>query len=157
MNRHFLTLTLVACLDITGATIVTANPDGFGRHGKQGVNPLADLNLSTKQTQKIRSLRQDFEEAIAPLKLQEFEINARLNILWLQITPDTKMIETAQEKLHDIRYQLMKKETNFRIAVRGVLTEDQISRMLALGSDPCQGRDKRGLRHHLQQRLRGGF
>ena len=158
MNRHFRTLTLIACLVLAGATIVTANPDDPGRHGKQGLTPLADLNLSAKQTKEIRTLRQDFEEAIAPLKIQEFETSAELNILWLQIRPDTNNIETAQKKLHDIRYQLMKKETDFRIAVRNVLTEDQISRMLALGSDPCQGfDDKPGFRPHPQQRHRGGF
>jgi Spy/CpxP family protein refolding chaperone len=62
------------------------------------------------------------------------------------MTPDTKKIKSAQRKMHDIKFQILGKETEFKIAMREVLTKDQLSRFLALGGEKCQGPDRFG--HH---------
>ena len=130
---HFISMLIVALM-ITGATSVSANPRGImWQHEQPGLSPLAQINLSTQQTEKIRILRVAYEESITPLKLQEHQIKAELNIFWLQLTLDTKKLKSAQKKIHDIKFQILEKETDFQIAMRKVLTEDQLSRFLALG------------------------
>ena len=87
-----------------------------------------------------------FEESIMPLKLQKHQVKAELDIFWLQMTPDTKKIKSAQKKMHDIKFQILEKDTEYKIAMREVLTKDQLSRFLALGCERCQGHD--GFEHH---------
>ncbi len=118
-----------------------------------GFSPLAQIDLSTEQTEEIRKLRLTHEESIMPLKVQEHQIKAELDIFWLQMTPDTEKIKSAQKKIHDLRFQILEKETNFRIAMREILTQDQLSKFLALGSDRYQGRDEFNRRQPHRQQL----
>lgn len=145
MKRQHLILFLITGLVMTGVTMAIAKPAGFmSPHRDPGNNPLAQLDLDTEQTRKIRQLRLSLEESIMPLKLREHRVSGELNILWLQMTPDTGKIKSLQKDIHDIRFQILEKETDFRIAVREVLTEDQVYRFLALGGDRCHGPDKFG-------------
>jgi Spy/CpxP family protein refolding chaperone len=116
------------------------------KHENAGINPMSQIDLSTEQTKKIRKLRVTHKESISPLRLQEHQAKAELDIFWLQMTPDTEKIKSAQKKFHDIQFQLLEKETDFRIAMREVLTEKQLSRFLALGGSRCQSRERPG--HH---------
>ena len=143
MKTTHLILLLIMGLMITGATSVIAQPGGTMRHkANSGFSPLAQIELSTEQTEEIRKLRVTHEESISPLRLQEHQAKAKLHIFWLQLTPDTEKIKSAQKKIHNIRFQILEKETDFRIAVRKVLTEDQLSRFLALGSARSHGLDR---------------
>jgi len=143
MKTNHLILLLIIGLMITGATSVIAKPDGIMRHyGKPGFSPLSQINLSTEQTEKIRKLRLGFEESVAPLRVQEHQVKAELNIFWLQMTPDINKIKSAHKKIHDIKFQILEKETDFRIAMREILTKDQLSRFLALGSARSHGPDR---------------
>lgn len=138
-TNHFILL-LITALVISCTIIANANPRGIMRqHEQPGLSPLAQIDLSTEQTEKIRKLRVAHEESIAPLKIQEHQIKAELNIFWLQLTPDTEKIKSAQKKIHDIKFQILEKETDFQIAMRKVLTQDQLSRFLALGGDRWHG------------------
>jgi Spy/CpxP family protein refolding chaperone len=148
MKTNHLIFLLIIGLMITGATSVIAKPGGIMRHkANSGFSPLAQMELSTEQTEEIRKLRVTHEESISPLRLQGHEAKAELDIFWLQMTPDTKKIKSAQKKFHDIQFQLLEKETDFRIAMREVLTEKQLSRFLAIGGSRCQGPDRHS--HHL--------
>ncbi len=147
MKTKHLILLLITGLIITGATSVMAKTEKTMRHlANSGFSPLAQIDLSAEQTEKIRELRMAFEESIMPLKLQAHQVKAELDIFWLQMTPDTKKIKSAQKKMHDIKFQILEKETGYKIAMREVLTKDQLSRFLALGCERCQGHD--GFEHH---------
>lgn len=142
MKKYYCVLLLFIAWMLTGATSVTANPGSAILHRESPVfSPLAQIDLSTEQTKKIRELRMAFEESIMPLKLQEHRVKAELNIFWLQMKPDTKKIKSAQKKMHDIKFQILEKQTKYKIAMREVLTKDQLSRFLALGCERSHGHD----------------
>jgi len=153
MKKNFLTMFLIVVLIITGVTMVIANPGGAARHRQNpGSNPLAQIDLSVEQTEQIRKLRLAHEKSIAPLKIEEHQLKAELDIFWLQMTPDVKKIKSAQKKNHELRLKILEKDTDFRIALREVLTEEQISRFLALGGDQRQSPERFGHRPpHPQQ------
>ncbi len=143
MRRKHLTILLFTTILLAAATIVIANPGKGMRHQQRNeFNPLTQIDLSTEQAEKIRKLRIAHEESIAPIKLQEYQIKAELDIFWLQLTPDVEKIKSAQKKIHDIRFQILEKETDFQLAMRKILTKDQLSRFLALGGDRYHGPDK---------------
>jgi len=143
MKKHHLIMLFIIVLIITGATVVIAKPDGIMRHhGKPEFSPLSQINLSDEQAEEIRKLRMAHEKSISPLRLQEHQVKTELDIFWLQITPDIEKITSAQKKIHNIKFQILEKETNFRIAIREVLTKDQLSRFLALGGDTHRSLDE---------------
>ena len=144
MKKIHLAPILMIALMVACSTPVSANPRG--PHEQPELSPLARVKLTTQQTEKIRKLRMAHEESITPLKLQEHQTKAELNLFWLQLTPDTEKLKSAQKKIHDIKFQLLGKETDFWIAVRKVLSEDQLSRFLALDSNGWHGQGE--FNHH---------
>ena len=147
MKKNYPIFLLFTALMLFSTTSAIANPGGpVGYHEKSDFSALAQIELSTEQTEEIRKLRVAHEESISPLRIQEHQTKAELHIFWLQLTPDTEKIKSAQKKIHNIRFQILEKETDFRITMRQVLTEDQLSRFLALDGGRSHGPDRFG--HH---------
>jgi len=147
MKKFCLFAALVIVL--ASATLVAAGPPGRGEWGNPGWatanNILSKLNLTAEQTEKIRVLRESFQKNIIPLRTQIFEKKAEMRLLWMQTETDAKTIRAKQKQIHDLKWQVLGKTTDFRLAVRSVLTPEQLSKFLALGGDwkRHQGRDRR--------------
>lgn len=144
-----LSLLTAVVIVIASATLVTAGP---GR-GHKMENPewsmddnmLSKLDLTAEQTESIRALRASFQEDIAPLRTQVFEKKAEVRLMWMQTKTDAEAIRAKQKQIHDLKWQVNQKTTDFRLAVRKVLTPEQLSRFLAFGGER---------RHHRGMDLR---
>jgi Spy/CpxP family protein refolding chaperone len=143
---------VVLALVLTFGTLSAAGFHGEGGrmgHKWGGMHPsiLTSLDLTAEQAEKIRSLRESFHKETAPLRTQEFERRAELRLLWMQLKPDAEMIKAKQKEIHDLRWQIKEKRTDFRLAFRDTLTSEQLSKFLALGSEWGSPR-RMGKRHH---------
>lgn len=141
----------VLAMVLASATFVMAQP-GMGKMGRGwGMNPsvLSDLNLTMEQTESIRSLRESFEKEVAPLRTQVFERKAELKLLWMQTEADSEKIKAKQKEIHDLKWQVQEKTTDFRIAFRGILTPEQLSKVLATGG-------RWGMKSHRGKGRHGG-
>ncbi len=143
MKNNYPIFLLFTALMVFSTTSAIANPGGpGGYHKKSDSSVLAQIDLSSEQAEQIRILRIDHEKSVAPLKLQEHQLKAELNIFWLQLSPDTQKITSVQKKIHDIKFQILEKETTFKIATRQVLTQEQLSKFLALDGGRSNGPDR---------------
>jgi len=137
---------------VASATFVVAGPCGGGEWGNPGWamdgTILSKLNLTAEQTEKIRTLRESFQKDITPLRTRIFEKKAEMRLLWMQTESDAARIKAKEKEIHDLKWQVLKKTTDFRLTFRSVLTPEQLSKFLALGGDlkHHHGRDWRG--HH---------
>lgn len=137
---------------VASATFVVAGPCGGGEWGNPGWamdgTILSKLNLTAEQTEKIRTLRESFQKDITPLRTRIFEKKAEMRLLWMQTESDAARIKAKEKEIHDLKWQVLKKTTDFRLTFRSVLTPEQLSKFLALGGDlkHHHGRDRRG--HH---------
>jgi Spy/CpxP family protein refolding chaperone len=143
---------LAALLTIlASATLALAGPCCGGERGDPGWaidgNILSKLNLTEEQTEKVRALRESFQKDITPLRIQIFEKKAELRLLWMQTESDAAKIKAKEKEIHDLMWQIREKATDFRLALRSVLTSEQLSKFLALGGD-CQHRNRKNGRHH---------
>ncbi len=143
---------------VASTTWVMAGPLSPGCGGAQGgwmgAQALSTLDLTADQAEKIRSLRESLIKEISPIRLKMFDKRAELRLLWMQTNLDSKKIKATQKELMDIWGQIREKITDFRLAVRSVLTPEQVSQLLARGlwqgrgpggwreggSPPCWGR-----------------
>jgi len=149
MRNLFLTTLIFTIVWMASVAFVIAEPaNGRDHLQKNPANALRRIELSNEQTETIMKLRQNHEKAIAPLRIKEHQLNSELEILWLQITPDIEKIRSVQKEMHAVKFQILEKETQFRIAMREVMTEEQLYRFLALGGDRCHDPDKRDHRPH---------
>jgi Spy/CpxP family protein refolding chaperone len=144
MKKCSLLAALVTIL--ASATFVVAGPPrGGGEWGNPGWamdgTILSKLNLTAEQTEKIRALRESFQKDITPLRTRIFEKKAEMRLLWMQTKPDAAGIKAKEKEIHDLKWQALKKTTDFRLTFRNVLTPEQLSKFLAMGGD-C------GRRHH---------
>ena len=66
----------------------------------------------------------------------------------MQTESDAAGIKAKEKEIHDLKWQVLEKATDFRLTFRSVLTPEQLSKFLALGGDwgRHHGRDWRG--HH---------
>jgi len=148
-----ISLFAVLAMVLASATFVMAQPGmSRGKMGRGwGMNPsvLSGLNLTMEQTESIRSLRESFEKDVAPLRTQKFERKAELRLLWMQTDADSEKIEAKQKEIHDLKWQIQEKTTDFRIAFRGILTPEQLSKALATGGGW-------GMKSHRGKGRRGG-
>jgi Spy/CpxP family protein refolding chaperone len=148
MKKCSLLAALVTIL--ASATFVVAGFCGGGERGNPGWamdgTILSKLNLTAEQTEKIRALRESFQKDITPFRTRIFEKKAEMRLLWMQTEPDAARIKTKQREIHDLKWQVLEKATNFRLALRSVLTPEQLSKFLAMGGDwgHHHGRDWRG-------------
>lgn len=132
---------------ITSAAGAIAKPGGGLRHHEEEeFSLLSRIELSSEQKEKINHLRTAFEKSVAHLRLRQQQTKAELAMFWLQLTPDIEKIRSAQKEMHDIRFQIAVKETDFKMSLRQVLTEDQLTRFLALGGGRHQGPVKSAVR-----------
>jgi Spy/CpxP family protein refolding chaperone len=149
MKKFSLLAALVTIL--ASATFVVAGPHGgeWGNSGWAMDNTiLSKLNLTAEQTEKIRALRESFQKDITPLRTRIFEKKAEMRLLWMQTESDAAGIKAKEKEIHDLKWQVLEKATDFRLALRSILTPEQLSKFLALGGDwgRHHGRDRRG--HH---------
>lgn len=131
---------------LAGASLVMAQPPddmgpGMGPGMRMGPGMgcgsgmLSALDLTPEQTEKIRSLRETLERDITPLKAQVFERKAEVRLLWLQTEADAEQIKAKEKEIHDLKWQIKEKFTDFRLAVRGELTPEQLTKLLAIGGE----------------------
>ena len=131
------------------ATFVAAGRQG-GAWGKRGWaiddTIFSKLNLTPEQTEKVRALRESFQNEIAPLRTGMFEKKAEMRLLWMQTETDAETIRTKQKEIHDLRWQIQDKTTEYRLAFRSMLTPEQLSKFLSLG----------GAKAHHHRKSKGG-
>jgi Spy/CpxP family protein refolding chaperone len=106
---------------------------------------LGDHN-SQVTDEKNRILRESFQNDIKPLCTNKYERKAELSLLCMQMQADSKQIKAKQKELHNLRWQLKEKTTDYRLAFRDILTPEQLSKFLAFGA----------ARDHHYPRGRGG-
>lgn len=134
MKKLFFVLFLYAVIWLAAVTTAPAAPGQENECQKgHGQFCLLHLDLSSDQINSILTLRKIHEKEVAPLKIQERRMQAELHIFWLQMTPDPNKIKSLHKQMHDIKFQLLEKETDLRIAIRNILTTDQLAQYLAMG------------------------
>lgn len=113
---------------------------GAGHHPGMGhgyeMNPfiLAELGLSADQTEQIGVLGDSFEEDIAAIQTQISEKRTEMNDLWSQTDTDAQAIKAKAAEIHALMGQIQEKTTAHRLAVREVLTPEQLSELIATHS-----------------------
>ena len=122
---------------MASATWAMAGPFGPGCGGTygggMGAQALSFLNLTTDQAEKIRSLRESFMREIKPIRLQMFNTRAELRLLWMQTNLDSEKVKAKQKEMGAIQGKIRDRITDLRLAIRKVLTPDQVSQLLARG------------------------
>ena len=141
MKKKTIIMTLI--LLAASATLVIAGPYGKGKHrGRQamddggwqcpGMNDtgFSDLELTDKQIEKVRALRESFQKELIPLRTKKFEKKAELRLLWMQTKPDPDKIKANQKEINGLKLKIEEKTTSFRLAFRNLLTKEQLTRFL---------------------------
>ncbi len=110
---------------------VMARPPDRKPHRWDDKNPMVScLNLTPEQTKNIQALNESYERDIAPLRMQEFERNAELKMLWMQMNPNPEKIKAKQKEIHDLRLRVDEKTTDLRMGFRNILTPEQLLKFL---------------------------
>lgn len=121
---------------VVSATSLTAGPreegDKLQHRWMMSDSLLFSLNLTEKQIEEIRILRESFQKSIPPFLIQIFEKRAELRLLWMQIKLDPVRIKVLEKEIHTLEGQLNEKSTNYRLAFRNILTPEQSAKFIAL-------------------------
>jgi len=133
--KHSRILLIVAVLVLLGSWAVAGPGGGMGRGmgPGYGVPPMGVPNLTPEQSQKLQELQQSHFNEIAPLQNQMFSKRAEMRMLWSQANPDAGKIEAKQREIQELETQLREKATQHQLAVRQILTPEQLAQMPGMG------------------------
>lgn len=115
---------------------------GYGNCQSGDLSGMSGLNLTTEQTEQIKSLREAQLKEAKPLQDKMFSKRGELRLLWLQQNPDKDKIVAAQKEIRSLRDQLQDKQTNHRLAILKVLTPEQQTKVQAFGAGRGFGHGK---------------
>ncbi|MCK7515731.1 MAG: Spy/CpxP family protein refolding chaperone [Desulfobacterales bacterium] len=120
------------------ASWAVAGPGGMGGWGRgmgpgYGAPPMGAPNLTPEQSQKLQELRQSYFNDIGPLQNQMFSKRAEMRMLWSQANPDAGKIAAKQQEIQALETQLREKATQHQLAVRKILTPEQLAQMPGMG------------------------
>ena len=137
-----ISLIAVVLFVVASATWVIAGSHGRGGWDGGGwdggdwcpaASQLSILNLTSEQSEKVRSLRESFLKETTPIRTQLFTKKAELRLSWLQTQLDTAKIKATQQEILGLIGQMQEKRTDFRLAFRNLLTPEQTTQLLAQG------------------------
>jgi Spy/CpxP family protein refolding chaperone len=101
-----------------------------GKPGAQEGSPLAQLNLSTEQRQKLDQVKADFLTKTASLRADLEVKRAELDTLWRANSLDENQILAKAREAAKLQSQLSDFRLQQRIATFEILTPDQRKQML---------------------------
>jgi protein CpxP len=161
MKMKKITLTVMALL-FAAAVATTAFAFGGGRGPGYGscsrgcFQGPAGLDLTTEQTEKIKTIKDDQWQEMKPLQEQMFTKRDEIRKLWLEPNPDQAKILAAQKEMRNLRDQMEDKTTVFYLEAAKILTPEQRDKIKLLGQ--CRGLlDGRGTRQGFGPLQRSGF
>ncbi len=126
------------------AAPLTAYAGGHGRTGgRQGgmMGPLAGLDLTDAQEEAVEQLQESTREQGTDLRIEMRRLQHDLEGEMLEEKPDAGKVRELAEQIGGIRTQLEIQHLEMRLAIRELLTEEQLDQLL---SRPRMGLGRRG-------------
>lgn len=154
-------LILLAGLLITSAPAYgqdgppTGNPEHEDRPGNRRPNLLSELGLSPDQIQQIRRLNQERKPAMMEAQRRMREANRNLDIAIYGETISDADFQTRLSALHAARAELDRLRFEGELAVRKVLTPEQLIRFREIRRRFAEARQN-NLQDRRRQRRRSG-
>jgi Spy/CpxP family protein refolding chaperone len=97
--------------------------------GMVGMGWVSNLNLSQEQKTKLAKLRQKFMMDTLETRSKLAAKRVELRTLFTQSGINSAKLKTTYKELLTLQMQMMERRFDFRLAMRGVLTPDQLSRI----------------------------
>ncbi|HDR14358.1 MAG TPA: periplasmic heavy metal sensor [Desulfobacteraceae bacterium] len=118
---------------LASATFAVAGPYGKKPGFQPGTGPYAwnNLNLTTEQAEKLMALRQSNFAEMQGIRNELFQKRAELRLAWMQVDPDADKIKSIQKEINELTSQKQENMVDHRLAVRNILTSDQLTRYLS--------------------------
>lgn len=120
-------------LVLASATFAAAGPFGKRPGFQSACGPYAwnNLDLTTEQAQKLMALRQSNFSQMQEIRNNLFQKRAELRLAWMQMDPDVAKIKNIQKEINALMAQKQEKMVDHRMAVRNILTPEQLTQHLA--------------------------
>ena len=127
-----ITLSLMLALALMATAALAWGP-GRGYGMGPGYGYPAIPNLTAEQSSKIQALQKAHLDETAPLQEDFFKKRTELRSLWLTQNPDQAAITAKQKEILNLQSKLQEKATNFRLAIRKLLTPEQQAQIGTFG------------------------
>ena len=124
---------------LISTTLVMAGRGGSHCKGRGGgcgcgfrLSPfiLSGLDLTSEQMDSVNTLRDTLRTDIKELHTSISEKRKEVGDLWKQTTLDIETIKAKCGEILVLKGQMMEKRMDFRVAVRGLLTPEQLAELI---------------------------
>ena len=136
---------VILLLAVSSVSVMADSGRPDKRWGKRGALILDSLDLNAEQTEKVLNLKTAYLKEKDPIRSRLFNKRTELKLLWMQAKPEPDKIKSKQKEIHDLKWQLTVKRTEYRLAFRNILTPEQLSKYLVLKQEKRSRR--KGRRH----------
>ena len=120
---------LLAILMVTYSNAQSQRQGGRGMAMGEGERSYAKLDLTEAQSEEITSLRTEHYKNMKPLRAQMLEHKARERTLLSEESVNLKAVDKVIDQQTDLLNQMRKLQTKHRVAVKNVLSDEQVMKL----------------------------
>lgn len=151
---------LIIVLAILGAlvlffSIVYAKAPQHQGMKMQGMKMAEGLNLTDEQINNIKDIRYNFQKAVIGLRADLQTSRLELRHQMMQDKPDQQQISLLVDKIGETQKQLLKQEIDRKLAVKAILTPEQLKKFLQMREGRMDGRMEGRMGGRKEGRMRG--
>lgn len=113
---------------------------GRGGYGEPGARIAQELNLTEKQQQDLKELRDAHRELQKPAREEMRTVHQELNQLLKAEKVDTRAVKATIKKGADLTSQKLQQHVDYQLKVKEIMTPEQFAKYLDLREERMENR-----------------
>jgi Spy/CpxP family protein refolding chaperone len=107
---------------------------------QQQMKTMDKLNLTDEQINSFRDIQYNFQKTVIGLRADMQSSRLELRHLMMQDKPDQNAIANLVDKIGETQKKLLKQQVDRKLAMKAILTPDQLKKFMQMRGDRMEGR-----------------
>jgi Spy/CpxP family protein refolding chaperone len=123
---------------------------------QQQMKTMDKLNLTDEQINSFRDIQYNFQKTVIGLRADMQSSRLELRHLMMQDKPDQNAIANLVDKIGETQKKLLKQQVDRKLAMKAILTPDQLKKFMQMRGDRMEGRMGGGKGERMKGRMERG-
>jgi Spy/CpxP family protein refolding chaperone len=123
---------------------------------QQQMKTMDKLNLTDEQINSFRDIQYNFQKTVIGLRADMQSSRLELRHLMMQDKPDQNAIANLVDKIGETQKKLLKQQVDRKLAMKAILTPDQLKKFMQMRGDRMEGRMGEGRGERMKGRMEKG-
>jgi Spy/CpxP family protein refolding chaperone len=123
---------------------------------QQRMKTMDKLDLTDEQSNSLKDIQYNFQKTVIGLRADMQSSRLELRHLMMQDKSDQKAIANLVDKIGETQKKLLKQQVDRKLAMKAILTPDQLKKFMQMRGDRMEGRMGEGRGERMKGRMEKG-